>query len=79
MAAANSAMTELRPRESEHKRRGASAPAMLCVYAGQGVCLGFILNRSRDGFEAFSAADEKSLGRFQTQREATAAIMRVAP
>ena len=55
-----------------------SAP-IASVFSGQGVCLGFILNRSRDGFEAFSAADEKSLGRFQTQREATAAIMRVAP
>lgn len=54
-----------------------SDPPIISVYAGQ-VCLGFILNRSTAGFEAFNA-DEKSLGLFTTQREAAAAIMRGAP
>jgi hypothetical protein len=44
------------------------------VFSGK-VCLGFVLARGEAGFEAFGA-DEKSLGRFPTQHEAAAAIMR---
>jgi hypothetical protein len=54
-----------------------SEPSLVSVYSGQ-VCIGFVINRGAAGFEAFSA-DEKSLGLFQTQREAAAAIMRGAP
>jgi hypothetical protein len=53
-----------------------SAP-ITSVFSGQ-ICLGFVINRGAAGFEAFGA-DEKSLGRFPTQREAAAAIMRSAP
>jgi hypothetical protein len=52
-----------------------SAPSPLSqVYDGRG-CLGFILARGKLGFEAI-ARDERSLGSFQTKREAATAIMR---
>jgi hypothetical protein len=54
-----------------------SAP-IASVFSGQGVCLGFILNRGAAGYEAFNS-DETSLGLFRTQRAAAAAIMRGAP
>jgi hypothetical protein len=44
------------------------------VQAGRD-CLGFILARGKLGFEAIDR-DERSLGFFQTQREAATAIMR---
>ena len=47
------------------------------VYDGRD-CLGFILARGKLGFEAM-ARDERSLGLFQTQREAATTIMRAAP
>jgi hypothetical protein len=53
-----------------------SAP-ITSVFSGQ-ICLGFILNRGAAGYEAYNS-DETSLGRFATQREAAAAIMRDAP
>jgi hypothetical protein len=49
------------------------ARALVSIFAGQ-VCIGFVLNRGEAGFEAFAAADERSLGRFPTQREAAAAL-----
>ena len=47
------------------------------VYDGRD-CLGFILARGKLGFEAI-ARDERSLGFFQTQRQAATAIMREQP
>jgi hypothetical protein len=44
------------------------------VYDGQ-CCLGHIISRGRDGYEAFDL-DDKSLGLFPTQREAAAALVR---
>ena len=55
-----------------------SAPSPLSyVYDGR-ECLGFILNRGKLGFEAIDR-DERSLGFFQTEREAATAIMREQP
>jgi hypothetical protein len=50
---------------------------MSSVYAGQR-CIGFILSRGRDGYEAFSA-EQKSLGLFQTKNDAADAVVREAP
>jgi hypothetical protein len=50
-----------------------TAAPMVSVYDGQ-TARGFILNRGRAGFEAFTA-DERSLGLFPTQREAADAVM----
>jgi len=47
--------------------------SMFSVYDGQ-TCLGFILCRGGKGFEAFSA-DERSLGHFETAKEAESAVM----
>ena len=44
------------------------------VYSGQS-CLGHIISRGRDGFEAFDP-DDKPIGIFATQREAAAALAR---
>jgi hypothetical protein len=49
------------------------AVPLVSIYDGQR-CLGFILARGKTGFEAF-AADEQSLGLFQSQREAVATLM----
>jgi hypothetical protein len=46
--------------------------ALLSVYDGQR-CIGFILQRSKLGHEAFTA-DERSLGLFKTWDEAATAI-----
>ena len=46
---------------------------MLAVYDGRS-CLGFILSLGVMGFEAFDA-DERSLGRFETRREAADAVV----
>jgi hypothetical protein len=55
-----------------------SAPSpLLCVYDGR-ECLGFILARGKLGFEAVDR-DERSLGVFQTQREAATAVLREQP
>jgi hypothetical protein len=51
-------------------------PSMLSVYDGQ-QCQGFVLNRGRDGFEAFSF-NGQSIGKFKSQQEATRAIPRRA-
>jgi hypothetical protein len=52
-----------------------SAPSPFSyVYDGR-ECLGFILARGKLDFEAIDR-DERSLGFFQTQREAATAIMR---
>jgi hypothetical protein len=50
-----------------------TTPPLVSIYDGQR-CLGFILARGKTGFEAF-AADERSLGLFQSQKEAVATIM----
>jgi hypothetical protein len=52
---------------------GAPSP-LSYVYDGR-ECLGFILARGKLGFEAIDR-DERSLGFFQTQREAATAITR---
>jgi hypothetical protein len=49
------------------------AVPLVSIYDGQR-CLGFILARGKTGFEAF-AADEQSLGLFQSQEGAVAALM----
>jgi hypothetical protein len=45
---------------------------MSSVYYGQR-CIGFVLNRGRDGFEAFNA-EQQSLGLFPTRNEAATAV-----
>jgi hypothetical protein len=50
-----------------------AAPAMLCVYNTAGRCIGFILNRYRDGFRAHDT-DGKAIGVYPTQREAAEAV-----
>ena len=50
---------------------------MLCVYAGR-QCAGFILNRFRDGFQAYDI-DGKPIGDvYPTQREAAEAVRAIA-
>jgi len=49
-----------------------TVPAMLSVYSGRTV-LGFIINRGRAGFDAYTA-DEKSIGTYPTQKAAADAI-----
>jgi hypothetical protein len=49
---------------------------MVSVYDGQ-TCIGFIFARGKLGFEAVDR-EERTLGLFQTQREAATAIMRRA-
>jgi hypothetical protein len=51
-------------------------PTMLSVTDGTS-CVGFVLNRGRDGYEAFNR-DGKSIGKFQSQQEAVRAIPRRA-
>jgi hypothetical protein len=50
-----------------------ATPPLVSIYDGQR-CLGFILARGKTGFEAF-AADEQSLGLFQSQKGAVAALL----
>jgi hypothetical protein len=50
----------------------AASATMVFVYDGRR-CIGFVLNRGRRGFEAFDC-DERSLGVFETQAAAAAAI-----
>lgn len=38
-------------------------------------CIGYLIRRGRDGFEAFDS-DDRSLGMFADEREAIAAVMR---
>jgi hypothetical protein len=45
---------------------------MLAVYAGQ-TCIGHLYRRSKAGFEAFNT-DDRSIGLFGSQREATDAL-----
>jgi hypothetical protein len=47
---------------------------MLTVYDGI-ACIGFVLARGRDGFEAFDR-NGKTVGKFKTQREAVRGIAR---
>jgi hypothetical protein len=49
---------------------------MLSVYDGR-VCVGWIISRGPRGFEAFDSS-ERSLGTFETQREAAASISAAA-
>jgi hypothetical protein len=51
-------------------------PTMLSVTDGTS-CVGFVLNRGRDGYEAFNR-DGKPIGKFQSQQEAVRAIPRRA-
>ncbi len=48
------------------------ARALVSIFAGQR-CIGFILNRGRDGFEAFDVND-RSLGVFPSVKAAAAAV-----
>jgi hypothetical protein len=45
---------------------------MLTIYDGQ-TCIGFVLARGKLGFEAFTA-EQRSLGMFDSEREAAEAI-----
>ena len=47
------------------------------VYDGQR-CVGFVYARGKQGFEAFTAA-QQSLGVFRTQREAATAVIEASP
>jgi hypothetical protein len=49
-----------------------SSVSSLSVYDGR-TCVGFILNRGKLGFEAFTA-DQRLVGVFKTAREAANAI-----
>jgi hypothetical protein len=53
------------------------ASAMVSVYDGR-QCIGFVLARGKEGFEAFDAG-ERGLGTYRTEREAAAAVMRGSP
>jgi hypothetical protein len=46
-------------------------------FASGGVCLGHLVGRGPEGYEAFDVAD-KSLGIFETQAAAVAALMKGA-
>jgi hypothetical protein len=46
---------------------------MVSIYDGQRCC-GWVFARGKQGFEAFTAA-QQSLGIFRTQREAATAVM----
>jgi hypothetical protein len=59
------------PHDSKRNSHVATA-ARLSIYDGQ-QCIGFVLPRGKVGFEAFDR-DEQSLGRFETQAAAAAAI-----
>jgi hypothetical protein len=50
-----------------------SSSTMVSVYDGQR-CIGFVFHRGHAGFETFDV-DQRSLGMFPTQREATVALM----
>lgn len=52
-------------------------PAMVCVFRGK-LCLGFLLTRGADGYEAFDA-DGASLGLFSTRRAAAGSLMMRGP
>jgi hypothetical protein len=53
-------------------RRSLEASTMLSVYSGR-ECVGFILKRSREGYEAFDV-HEKSLGLYPSQHAAIAVL-----
>jgi hypothetical protein len=55
----------------------APVTSLLSVCDGQ-LCIGFVLNRGRYGFEAFDG-DQQSLGIFPTQREAADAVAKRMP
>jgi hypothetical protein len=55
----------------------ARSSPLLSAYDGQR-CIGFVCSRGKLGFEAFDT-EERSLGIYATQREASAAIMRGLP
>jgi hypothetical protein len=40
-------------------------------------CVGYLISRGRDGLEAFDA-DDRSLGKFEQERDAVAAVMQQA-
>jgi hypothetical protein len=49
---------------------------MLCVYAGQQRCIGFIVPRGKTGFEAVDVSDQ-SRGLYPSQKEAAEALRAV--
>ncbi len=49
--------------------------SMLSVTDGTS-CVGFVINRGRDGFEAFNR-DGKPIGKFKDQQEAVRAIPKI--
>ena len=51
---------------------GSPSPAMVSIYDGQ-QCVGFVLARGRQGFEAYDAG-ERSLGVFATATDAANAL-----
>ncbi len=53
-----------------------SKPTMLSVTDGR-ECIGHIISRGRDGWEAFDAGD-RTLGLFRTMQQAAAAIPEIA-
>jgi hypothetical protein len=62
----------LRARRDSRSQPPTPAPKFLSVCDGQR-CVGFILARGKDAFEAFDR-DEKPLGVFASTRDAAAAI-----
>jgi hypothetical protein len=62
-------------RAAHPDRETATASSLVSVLSGDR-CIGFLISRGRDGFEAFNA-DERSLGIFPTQHAAAAAIAKV--
>jgi hypothetical protein len=50
-----------------------SPAALVSVYSGR-ECLGFIISRGKAGYEAFDAADNKSLGVFASMKLAADAV-----
>jgi hypothetical protein len=50
--------------------------AMVSVFDDRQRCLGFVLSRGRDGYEAFDASD-RPIGMFGTTDAAAAALWRV--
>jgi hypothetical protein len=58
-------------------RRSPEASTLLSVYSGR-ECIGHVVARGREGFEAFTA-DEISIGMFETKRDAIDVLMKVEP
>ena len=52
----------------------ATPEPLMTVYDAKLQCRGFVLNRGRNGHEAFNS-DTKSLGKFSTKEAAFAAVL----